>query len=89
MSEVNGQPELIHGANGVTAGGKPERSIRKTRIDKGCRRKPDPTEREMALAYFASLDIPGKQRFIDDCTLILKFANFAGAPIGEPYQKTP
>jgi hypothetical protein len=51
------------------------RTMRKTRIDKGVRRKPDPTERELAMDYFASLDIPGKQRFIEDCTLILKFCD--------------
>jgi hypothetical protein len=66
---MSDQPELIPGANGD----KP--SIRKTRIDKGRRRKPDQTERDLAMSYFANLDVAGKQRFIDDCTLILKFCD--------------
>jgi hypothetical protein len=80
VNETSSQPELINGvAASNTATGNPSRAIRKTRVDKGRRRKPDPTERETSLNYFASLDLAGKERFIEDCELILKFSQPAEA----------
>lgn len=67
---MSDQQPLIDGASA-----KKPRTIRKTRDDKGRKRKPDPTARDQAMLYFAGLDVPGKQRFLDDCGLILKFCD--------------